>query len=286
MTLTVPSADATGVAVVTEQQPEAPAVPEEEIVTALAEAAKRTKAVPSRWRVKAPGDEIEAMQLTHASGPQVWEWADSKPTYGTDGFVDGLAVYTRNGRVVARYGMWVVRQPDGFEVWDDTAFRSYWKPADDEAARIASSAPVFQSPAPVPAETGEGGAFRRRSGDQHLPVPNDGPSMHDLAAEDVRRRHPGGRAPEIRAVIRDLAARKQLGLNRYGSLLQARNGRDALRDLSEELLDAIVYCKQWLEENDEEHPHAAAMRQVYRDLLTDVLTVRRVVGAEGDGHAP
>lgn len=123
----------------------------------------------------------------------------------------------------------------------------------------------------------EGSGLRQRPGDQRLPVPNDGPSMHDLVADDVRRRHPGGRAPEIADVVRDLAARKQLGLERYGSLLQAGNGRDALRDLHEEQLDSLVYCRQWLEENDEEHAWTLVMRRVYRDLLTGALTVRRVM---------
>jgi len=141
-------------------------------------------------------------------------------------------------------------------------------------------------PAPAPAEAGAAGQLRQRPGDQQLPVPNDGPSMHDLAAEDVRRRHPGGRAPEIHAVVRDLAARKQLGLDRYGNLLQAHNGRDVLRDLSEELLDAIVYCKQWLEEAGEEHPYAVVMRREYQNLLTGVLTVRRVIGTGEEAPLP
>lgn len=65
--------------------------------------------------------------------------------------------------------------------------------------------------------------------DQPLPVPTDGPSMHDLVAAD-------------------LADRKALGLRKYGSLLQAYNGRSAIRDLYEELLDATVYARQILEE--------------------------------------
>ncbi len=66
-------------------------------------------------------------------------------------------------------------------------------------------------------------------GTQPLPVPNDGPSMHDL-------------------VIKDMEARKAFGLAKYGALLQAGNGRDALQDLYDELLDAIVYTRQLLEE--------------------------------------
>jgi len=72
---------------------------------------------------------------------------------------------------------------------------------------------------------------RQRPGDQPLPVPNDNPSVQD-------------------AVIADMEARKVLGLSRYGTLLQPLNGRDALRDLYEELLDAAMYAKQCLMERD------------------------------------
>jgi hypothetical protein len=123
--------------------------------------------------------------------------------------------------------------------------------------------------------------LRQRPGDQQLPVPNDGPSMHDLVADDVRRRHPGGRAPEINGVVCDLATRKQLGLDRYGSLLQAHNQRNALRDLYEEQLDSLVYAKQWLEENeagDGGHGrHGKVMWSVYRVLLTHTLAVRQLM---------
>ncbi len=69
--------------------------------------------------------------------------------------------------------------------------------------------------------------------DQPLPIPNDGPSMHDL-------------------VIDDIASRKALGLRRYGSLLQPHNGRRALRDAYDEILDLAVYLRQHLHE--QEHP--------------------------------
>lgn len=72
-----------------------------------------------------------------------------------------------------------------------------------------------------------------RPEDQPLPVPNDGPSMHDR-------------------LIVMILERKQLGLSRYGSLLQAHNGRDALRDALEELVDLGVYLLQAIEERD--HP--------------------------------
>lgn len=67
--------------------------------------------------------------------------------------------------------------------------------------------------------------------DQPAPAAADGPSMHDLVAAD-------------------LADRKQLGLSRYGKLLQAGNGRDALVDLYQELLDAAVYVRQVIAERE------------------------------------
>jgi hypothetical protein len=42
---------------------------------------------------------VEARQLTPENGPELWEWADSKPHYGPDGFVDGLTIYTLEGRM-------------------------------------------------------------------------------------------------------------------------------------------------------------------------------------------
>lgn len=38
--------------------------------------------------------------------------------------------------------------------------------------------------------------------------------------------------------------RRRIGIARYGRPLQAHNGRDALRDLREELLDALAYSEQ------------------------------------------
>jgi hypothetical protein len=51
-------------------------------------------------------------------------------------------------------------------------------------------------------------------------------------------------------VIEDLKARKAVGLERYGTLLQPHNGRDALMDLYQELLDACNYCRQQIYERD------------------------------------
>jgi len=67
--------------------------------------------------------------------------------------------------------------------------------------------------------------------EQPPPIPNDRPAIQDL-------------------VIADMKARKAVGLERYGTLLQPGNGRDFLRDLYEELLDACNYVRGAMFERD------------------------------------
>jgi len=52
-------------------------------------------------------------------------------------------------------------------------------------------------------------------------------------------------------LVDDLQARAKLGLQRYGTLLMTHNGRDALADLYQELLDALMYLTQYEVECDE-----------------------------------
>lgn len=49
-------------------------------------------------------------------------------------------------------------------------------------------------------------------------------------------------------VVEDIVERNRIGVERYGTSLQANNGRDALIDLYQELLDAVFYCRQMIEE--------------------------------------
>lgn len=68
--------------------------------------------------------------------------------------------------------------------------------------------------------------------EQQQPIKNENPHIVDLVIEDIK-------------------ARKELGIECYGTALQAFNGRDALRDLYEELQDATIYVKQVMEERGE-----------------------------------
>ena len=65
--------------------------------------------------------------------------------------------------------------------------------------------------------------------DQPDPIPNERPSIWQL-------------------VLRDMYQREQVGIMRYGTPLQAFNGRDALWDAYEEILDLAVYLRQVIEE--------------------------------------
>lgn len=61
---------------------------------------------------------------------------------------------------------------------------------------------------------------------------------------------PNESTPIVDLVIKDMEDRKRVGIERYGVALQAHNGRDALRDTYEELLDACIYIKQVMIERD------------------------------------
>ena len=54
--------------------------------------------------------------------------------------------------------------------------------------------------------------------------------------------------PIVDLVITDIINRKQEGIKRYGTPLQANNGRDALLDAYEEALDLAIYLRQVIEE--------------------------------------
>lgn len=52
-------------------------------------------------------------------------------------------------------------------------------------------------------------------------------------------------------VISDMNARRLMGIEKYGTPLQAKNGRNALIDAYQEVLDLAVYLKQKIIEENE-----------------------------------
>jgi hypothetical protein len=54
----------------------------------------------------------------------------------------------------------------------------------------------------------------------------------------------GGQECVQDALIADIRARRDIGIQRYGSPLMTHNGRDAVQDALEEAVDLAVYLKQ------------------------------------------
>jgi len=61
---------------------------------------------------------------------------------------------------------------------------------------------------------------------------------------------PAGKGTPITdMVIADLVERKEFGTAKYGEPLMAFNGRDPLVDLYQELIDAVMYVRQYMTED-------------------------------------
>ncbi len=61
---------------------------------------------------------------------------------------------------------------------------------------------------------------------------------------------PNSRTASWLLVMKDMELRNQFGIEKYGTPLQAFNGRDSLKDAYEEALDLCVYLKNAMEERD------------------------------------
>lgn len=74
---------------------------------------------------------IEARRLTSENGPELWEWAESKPHYDPQGQVDGLTIFTKEGRMLADFGDWIIKGVQGeFCPCKPDIFEATYEPAD------------------------------------------------------------------------------------------------------------------------------------------------------------
>jgi hypothetical protein len=55
--------------------------------------------------------------------------------------------------------------------------------------------------------------------------------------------------PVVDLVIKDLSDRKAFGIAKYGTALQANNGRNNLIDVYQEVLDMAIYIRCQIEEH-------------------------------------
>jgi hypothetical protein len=208
---------------------------------------------PSRWRHRRSGTEVDAIQWTGLNFAAVKAFASGAlGLWNTASGVLPLWEAAYGGVRRLEPGDWVVHEPEG------------------GCGRYSGSrfVRIFERADP-------GAGLRMRPGDQQLPVPTGGPSMHDLVIQDLVHWPPP--AAEKEAVAALLAARKQLGLDRYGSLLQAGNQRDWRRDLSEELADAAVYARQGLEELGA-GPEHDTLTEAYNQIVDLLLALHRTPG--------
>ncbi|RLC88892.1 MAG: hypothetical protein DRJ03_01235 [Chloroflexi bacterium] len=60
-----------------------------------------------------------------------------------------------------------------------------------------------------------------------------------------------GKRDVVPEVIKDMQARDVVGTKKYGTTLQTHNGRDALLDAYQEVLDLAVYLKQELMQRED-----------------------------------
>jgi len=111
--------------------------------------------------------------------------------------------------------------------------------------------------------------------DQPPPVTHDGPAMWPLVTRDVEVGFPHLEPERIATVLSDMSERDRVGRARYGTPLQANNGRDPLVDACQELLDGAVYLRQAIVEA----PPSPALNMLYRRLLHDVIELRRLMPA-------
>lgn len=105
--------------------------------------------------------------------------------------------------------------------------------------------------------------MKQRPGDQPLPVVNDSPDVQSMVIEDIR-------------------ARREVGIERYGTALQPHNGRDALRDAYEEAIDLATYLRQMIAEQsdpiaDAEAALTALGSAIRGDWSKDGRTVRNTI---------
>lgn len=79
--------------------------------------------------------------------------------------------------------------------------------------------------------------------DQPPPKSNAGPAIWDLVIADMQERH-------------------QIGIERYGTPLQAFNGRDSLVDAYQEILDLAVYLRAKIHEEES----LASLKDAFDDV--------------------
>lgn len=101
-----------------------------------------------------------------------------------------------------------------------------------------------------------------------------GPSMHDLLVQDLSdlfEKESVGREVQLE-ILGEVLHRKYYGLHKYGTILQAHNGRKPLKDAVEEVVDLCVYLRQASIEEPENENIKEAYDLAVKTLVIVILT--------------
>ena len=79
----------------------------------------------------------------------------------------------------------------------------------------------------------------------------------------------------ITLVAQDLESRRAYGISKYGTTLQAHNGRNALIDAYQEALDLAVYLRQAIEEQENGHQINAPRHSGWTRILDKMSSLWR-----------
>jgi hypothetical protein len=98
--------------------------------------------------------------------------------------------------------------------------------------------------------------------DLHEPPPKDSwhPAIQPMVVEELQ-------FEGYEELAKDIHERAEMGKQKYGTLLKPFNGRNALTDLKQELLDGIVYAKQAEEEARLLGKDSSVLRGIYWQLI-------------------
>jgi hypothetical protein len=137
----------------------------------------------------------------------------------------------------------------------------------------------------------DGAAWEQDHGwnQQPPPIQNNEPAAWDLVLKDLdglKVFNPHQNAA-LKMVIADAKKRDQAGAKKYGTRLQPNNGRNAVKDAYEEMLDGMVYVRSAIEEcrsqkiiTQENQFKLAGLDAVYRMTVESAIRLRFILSLE------
>ena len=120
------------------------------------------------------------------------------------------------------------------------------------------------------------------------PKPNDNTPSWEVVIDRMgsKTAYPGIPDNVREEIVKDMKGRDEKGQKAYGTRLQAFNTRNALLDMYEELLDAVVYCETAIIEYEvihgivENHTEYSMLSEHFDYLIGMVVDVKIILLAK------